>query len=166
MRLFELKEAGRNPSLPLSITTADAAGTADLQLLSLLRVLPGQRYVGAGVWRGTPVLAKLLVGGNAARHFQRELQGVKLLAEQGLTTPKLLADGLKEGEGGWLLFEFLDGASTADAGRQWKTCRCLPTSSTWCWAKRSLRWRTCMPGACGRKTCTRTTCCATAASCT
>ena len=124
MRLSELKAAGRTPALPLSITLADAAGSADLQLFSLLRVLPGQRYVGAGVWRGTPVLAKLLVGGNAARHFQRELQGVKLLAEQGLTTPKLLADGLKEGEGGWLLFEFLDGAeSLADA---WAAVEHLP----------------------------------------
>jgi hypothetical protein len=77
-----------------------------LQLLSLLRVLPGQRYVGAGVWRGRPVLAKLLVGSKAARHFQRELAGVRLLAEQGLTTPLLLADGLQDGEGGWLLFDF------------------------------------------------------------
>ncbi|QCI10304.1 serine/threonine protein kinase [Pseudomonas putida] len=116
MRLSELKDLGRSPALPLSVTLADAAGDSDLQLLSLLRVLPGQRYVGAGIWRGTPVLAKLLVGGSAARHFQRELEGVKLLAEQGLTTPTLLADGLKEGEGGWLLFEFLDGAqSLADA---------------------------------------------------
>jgi hypothetical protein len=35
-----------------------------------------------------------------------------LLAEQGLTTPLLLADGLQEGEGGWLLFEFLEGAES------------------------------------------------------
>ena len=27
-----------------------------------------------------------------------------MLAEQGLTTPLLLADGLQEGEGGWLSF--------------------------------------------------------------
>lgn len=124
MQLSELKGAGRSPSLPLAINLADAAGSAELQLLSLLRVLPGQRYVGAGVWRGRPVLAKLLVGSNAARHFQRELQGVKLLAAQGLTTPVLLADGLVEGEGGWLLFEYLDGAqSLADA---WSVVEHLP----------------------------------------
>nr|WP_314478074.1 lipopolysaccharide kinase InaA family protein [uncultured Pseudomonas sp.] len=124
MQLSELREAGRNPSLPLGIRLADAAGSAELQLLSLLRVLPGQRYVGAGVWRGRPVLAKLLVGSNAARQFQRELQGVKLLAAQGLTTPVLLADGLMEGEGGWLLFEYLDGAqSLADA---WSAVEHLP----------------------------------------
>lgn len=124
MRLSELKNAGRAPSLPLTISLADAAGPADLQLLSLLRVLPGQRYVGAGVWRGRPVLAKLLVGSKAARHFQRELAGVKLLAEQGLTTPLLLADGLQDGEGGWLLFEFLENAESL--GDAWQKVESLP----------------------------------------
>lgn len=124
MRLSELKEAGRRPSLPLTITLADAAGSADLQLLSLLRVLPGQRYVGAGIWRGTKVLAKLLVGGNAARHFQRERDGARLMADQGLTTPRLLVDGLKDGEGGWLLFEYLDHAESL--GDAWAEVESLP----------------------------------------
>lgn len=124
MRLSELKSAGRSPSLPMSISLADAAGPAELQLLSLLRVLPGQRYVGAGVWRGRPVLAKLLVGSKSARHFQRELAGVRLLAAQGLTTPQLLADGLKEGEGGWLLFDFLEGAESL--GEAWQHVEHLP----------------------------------------
>ncbi|KAB0565918.1 serine/threonine protein kinase [Pseudomonas palleroniana] len=124
MRLSELKMAGRTPDLPLTIELADAAGPGQLQLLSLLRVLPGERYVGAAVWRGRPVLAKLLVGSKAARHFQRELSGVRLLAEHDLTTPLLLADGLKDGEGGWLLFEFIEGAqSLADA---WQAVEGLP----------------------------------------
>ncbi|MBX8485787.1 lipopolysaccharide kinase InaA family protein [Pseudomonas cichorii] len=124
MRLSELKNAGRTPELPLNVTLADTIGPADLQLLTLLRVLPGQRYVGAGVWRGRTVLAKLLVGNKAARHFQRELDGVRLLAEQGLTTPLLLADGLQEGEGGWLLFEFLDNAQSL--GDAWNQVENLP----------------------------------------
>lgn len=124
MRLSELENAGRSPSLPLNISLADAAGPAELQLLSLLRVLPGQRYVGAGVWRGRPVLAKLLVGGKAARHFQRELEGVRLLADQGLTTPQLLVDGLKEGEGGWLLFDFIESAESL--GDAWSKVEHLP----------------------------------------
>jgi len=124
MQLSDLRNVGRTPSLPLTVSLADAAGPADLQLLSLLRVLPGQRYVGAGVWRGRPVLAKLLVGSKAARHFQRELEGVKLLAAQGMTTPLLLADGLKDGEGGWLLFEFLEGAESL--GDAWSKVESLP----------------------------------------
>ncbi|MCO8167722.1 phosphotransferase [Pseudomonas sp. 21LCFQ02] len=124
MRLTELTHAGRAPQLPLNLTLADAAGPAELQLLSLLRVLPGQRYVGAGVWRGRPVLAKLLVGSKAARHFQRELDGVRALAAQGVTTPLLLADGLQEGEGGWLLFEFLEQAPSL--GDAWQQVEHLP----------------------------------------
>ncbi|MBC3774532.1 lipopolysaccharide kinase InaA family protein [Pseudomonas sp. SWRI99] len=124
MQLSDLKNAGRTPSLPLTVSLADAAGSADLQLLTLLRVLPGQRYVGAGVWRGRPVLAKLLVGSKAARHFQRELEGVKLLAAQGMTTPLLLADGLRDGEGGWLLFEFLEDAESL--GDAWAMVEALP----------------------------------------
>ncbi len=124
MQLSELAGVGRAPQLPLTVTLADAAGSADLHLLSLLRVLPGQRYVGAGVWRGRPVLAKLLVGGKAARHFQRELEGVRLLAAQGMTTPLLLADGLKNGEGGWLLFDFLEGAESL--GDAWAKVESLP----------------------------------------
>lgn len=124
MRLSELAQTGRRPDLPLSITLADAAGSAELQLLTLLRVLPGQRYVGAGVWRGRTVLAKLLVGSKAARHFQRELAGVRLLSEQGLATPQLLADGLQEGEGGWLLFEYLEGAHSLS--EEWARVEALP----------------------------------------
>lgn len=106
MKLAALIDAGRTPALPLSIETD--AGT--LQLLSLLRVLPGRRYVGRAQWQGREVLAKLLVGDKAERHFVRERRGVQILAEQGLKTPELLAHGSVSGEGGWLLFEFLDDA--------------------------------------------------------
>ncbi|SEI82074.1 Lipopolysaccharide kinase (Kdo/WaaP) family protein [Pseudomonas linyingensis] len=106
MRLNELAAAGRSPALPLSIELPGG----ELRLLSLLRVLPGQRYVGEAEWQGRRVLAKLLVGPRAERHHARELEGARLLREQGLNTPALLAEGLAVGEGGWLLFEFIDQA--------------------------------------------------------
>lgn len=112
MKLSALAASGRAPSLPLQVELADAAGPAPLQVERLLRVLPGQRYVGVAQWRGRTVLAKLLVGERAARHFRRERDGARLLAEQGLATPLLLAEGLVDGEGGWLLFDYLDGADS------------------------------------------------------
>lgn len=124
MTLLQLAQAGRTPDLPITLSLADAAGPADLQLLSLLRVLPGQRYVGAGVWRGRAVLAKLLVGQRAARQFQREREGARLLATQGIATPTLLAEGLREGEGGWLLFEFLQGGESLASA--WEQVEGLP----------------------------------------
>lgn len=124
MSLHQLAKAGRLPPLPITLPLADAAGPAELQLLSLLRVLPGQRYVGAGVWRGRAVLAKLLVGPRAARQFQRERDGARLLASQGIATPVLLADGLREGEGGWLLFEFVQGGESLATA--WEKVERLP----------------------------------------
>nr|MBO2510609.1 serine/threonine protein kinase [Gammaproteobacteria bacterium] len=114
MRLGELSRAGRTPELPLRIELADSAGPGELHLHRLLRVLPGRRYVGVGTWRGRQVLAKLLVGRRAARHLLRELNGARLLADQQLPTPALLADGLVEGQGGWLLFDYLEGAQSLD----------------------------------------------------
>lgn len=108
MQLADLQLAGRAPELPLQL----ALNGELLVLERLLRVLPGQRYVGLARWRGHAVLAKLLVGGKAERHFQRELSGARLLAEQGLCTPELLAEGFVAGQGGWLLFDYLEGAES------------------------------------------------------
>jgi len=110
MNLSELCSAGRIPPLPLEIEL----GAERLRLLSLLRVLPGQRYVGLAEWQGRRVLAKLLVGNKAERHFQREREGARLLREQGLDTPELLADGCTAG-GAWLLFEFIEDAQSLGA---------------------------------------------------
>lgn len=106
MRLGKLVNGGRSPDLPLTI---ELAGDS-LTLRSLLRVLPGQRYVGAGIWQGKHVLAKLLVGDKAQRAYGQELSGALLLWEQRLRTPALLSHGWNSGEGAWLLFEFLDGS--------------------------------------------------------
>ncbi|WP_437882626.1 lipopolysaccharide kinase InaA family protein [Pseudomonas sp. LRF_L74] len=117
MRLAQLAGTGRAPTLPMQLELADAAGTATLVVERLLRVLPGQRYVGVGLWRGRKVLAKLLVGSRAARQFERELRGARLLAGQGLATPALLVDGLDAG-GGWLLFDYLEPAESL--GEAWQ----------------------------------------------
>nr|WP_288465916.1 lipopolysaccharide kinase InaA family protein [uncultured Pseudomonas sp.] len=108
MLLGDLSKAGRSPQLPISVQI----GGESLQLENVLRVLPGQRYVGLALWQGRRVLAKLLVGEKAQRHFQRELRGAQLLAEQHMTTPELLAHGYEENQGGWLVFDFLEDAES------------------------------------------------------
>ncbi len=106
---------GRSPQLPLAL---ELVAPDTLQIEQWLRVLPGQRYVGVALWQGRKVLAKLLVGGKAERHFARELNGTRLLAAQEVNTPLLLASGWQSGEGGWLLFEYLDGAESLDCAWQ------------------------------------------------
>lgn len=108
MQLAELATQGREPILPLTVQLTEQT----LQLDSLLRVLPGQRYVGAAQWQGRRVLAKLLVGSKAARHFQRELQGAQALAASGLPTPPLLDAREVPGQGAWLLFEYIEQAQS------------------------------------------------------
>lgn len=115
MQLSELSQVGRAPELPLMLEVAGEP----LILERLLRVLPGQRYVAVARWRERLVLAKLLVGSKSQRYFQRELEGAELMAGQGLVTPELLAQGFIEGQGGWLLFDYLSGAQSLwDAWRQ------------------------------------------------
>ncbi|RJG13189.1 serine/threonine protein kinase [Pseudomonas cavernicola] len=123
MTLEQLRSAGRTPNLPLEFNVAGQS----LRLDSLLRVLPGQRYVGQAEWQGRRVLAKLLIGGKAARHFAREAEGARLLAEQGLCTPQLLDQGFRAGEGGWLLFEFL--ADACSLGDEWRKLESQPLLS-------------------------------------
>lgn len=123
MQLGQLAQAGRAPQLPLRLELAGEA----LELQQLLRVLPEQRYVGVARWRERLVLGKFLVGAKAERHFQRELQGARVLAEQGLHTPALLAQGWLVGQGGWLLFDYLEGAESLwDA---WQTVASQPLMS-------------------------------------
>ncbi|WP_312255279.1 lipopolysaccharide kinase InaA family protein [Stutzerimonas nitrititolerans] len=110
MKLTELAQAGRSPVIPLML----ALPAGELKVQQWLRVLPGQRYVGKALWQGREVLAKLLVGSKAERHFERERRGARLLAEQGMTTPALLAEGLAKGQGGWLLFDYLAGAESLE----------------------------------------------------
>ena len=112
MKLSDLACAGRRPACPMHIELPDGE---ILEVECWLRVLPGQRYVGQAQWNGRTVLAKLLVGGNAQRHQQRELHGAQALAAQYMPTPALLAEGRQAGSGGWLLFEWLDGAESLSA---------------------------------------------------
>ncbi len=108
MKLAELAQAGRSPALPLTLIMP----TGELRLNRWLRVLPGQRYVARAEWQGREVLAKLMVGAKGERHFAREKAGAKLLAEQQMRTPALVAHGFEAGQGGWLLFDYLHDAES------------------------------------------------------
>ncbi len=104
--LSALQQAGRAPALPLTLCLEGVP----LRVRQWLRVLPGQRYVAVAEWQGRAVLAKLLVGPRAERHYRREYQGARLLLDQGLPSPELLANGYDAAEGAWLLFDYLAGA--------------------------------------------------------
>ncbi|MDT8440436.1 MAG: lipopolysaccharide kinase InaA family protein [Desulfuromonadales bacterium] len=122
VKLAELSRLGRSPQLPMTLQLP----VGELKVSEWLRVLPGRRYVARAAWRDRPVLAKLLVGGKAHRHFRRERSGVTCLKERQIDTPELLASDYRAGEGGWLLFAFLDGAESL--GQKWLAVAAEPSS--------------------------------------
>lgn len=117
MKLSGLAHAGREPVLPLKVDLGEAGA---LHVEHWLRVLPGQRYVCRANWNGRLVLAKLMVGSKAEKNFARERVGAALLADQHLPTPVLLSSGWAAGQGGWLLFDFLEGSQSL-----WETWRAV-----------------------------------------
>ena len=106
MRLTDLTVAGREPACPALV---ELSGEASLHVDLWLRILPGQLCRSRALER-SPGLAKLMVSSKAQRHYRRELAGAKLLADQHL--PTLVGQGWHEGEGGWLLFDWLDSAES------------------------------------------------------
>ncbi|PKO58869.1 MAG: hypothetical protein CVU19_06670 [Betaproteobacteria bacterium HGW-Betaproteobacteria-13] len=102
-----LQLAGRTPPAAFRIRLKDGR---ELQLIRLLRVLPGKRVVGEAVLDGEHVLAKLFVDKRSARYWLREHAGIAALAKAGIPTPAArLAEALPDG-GHVLLTHFLGGA--------------------------------------------------------
>lgn len=112
MSIGALVRAGREPPVPW---TLEHPKFGTLRIHQWLRVLPGQRYVGAAQWQGQSVLVKLLVGHKAERHFRREWQGATWLQDQHIQTPELLHSGFVPHEGGWLIFEYLAASESLHA---------------------------------------------------
>jgi len=108
----ELAAAGRTPPCPCVVTLADGD---DLELVRLLRVLPGRRIAAEGHWNGRHVLAKLYIDAHGARHWRRARAGLAMLVEAGVPTTPELAAGALAGGGHYLLTGFVDDAhSLAD----------------------------------------------------
>ncbi|MDD2874503.1 MAG: lipopolysaccharide kinase InaA family protein [Azoarcus sp.] len=99
-----LRMAGRQPPAAFRIRLEDGR---EVQLIRLLRVLPGKRVVGEAMLDGEHVLAKLFVDKRSARYWSRERAGITALSKAGIPTPAaLLAQALPDG-GHVLLTQFL-----------------------------------------------------------
>lgn len=106
-----LRAAGRSPALPFRIALADGR---ELDMLRLLRVLPGKRLVGEALVDGRPVLAKLFIASGSARHWQQECAGIEALRAASVPTPPAVAALALAGGGHALLTEFLASAESLD----------------------------------------------------
>lgn len=112
--LGQLRGAGREPALPLELSTSVGV----VRIEQWLRVLPGKRLVGRGMLEGRPVLIKLFIASGAQRHWQRELDGLQALIANQIPTPELIDSGSFEPGGYYLLTAFIEGSSTLQ--QQWE----------------------------------------------
>lgn len=64
-----------------------------IEIESLVRVVPGKRIVCRAQWCGQEVYAKLFFGHNAQRYCQRDKKGVDYLVQSNIPTPPLLFEG-------------------------------------------------------------------------
>lgn len=114
LRAGDLRQMGRAPTLPFSLTLADGS---TLQVDTLLRLLPGKRLVGQARWQGQTVLAKLFLAAEAARHGERERAGIAALQAAGLPTPALRYAAPLPEQGFVVLSDFLVDAESL--GTRW-----------------------------------------------
>lgn len=121
LKIDDLGHPQSSPKLPFRVLFAD---DEPIEVLSLLRVLPGRRLVGEGRWRGRPALAKIFIGRHSDKYWNREKQGIEALHAAGIATPGLIASGKLNGGSHALLTEFLAGASSL--AEQWATVTQLP----------------------------------------
>jgi tRNA A-37 threonylcarbamoyl transferase component Bud32 len=88
---------------------------SDLSDLTLVRVVPGKRYVCRARWQGQDVYAKVFTGKNNAYYAQRDLAGVQYLMAAGLDTPPLLFQGkARDAQAHVLIFLAIEHARNAE----------------------------------------------------
>ncbi len=99
------------PDFPLELRLAGSP--QPLVCDSLLRYLPGKRWVCGGFWDGKPVVAKIFLDPRRGkRHWLRERRGARLLVKRGIPTARLLcAERVPEIRGYTTVFERVEGIS-------------------------------------------------------
>jgi len=106
-----LINAGRNIETPFRLRVSKpGCGASDIEFVRILRLLPGKRIVALAKDQGRSVLVKTYLGRNAARNALREMSGIKLIEQAGVSTAGLLWEASLPGDGQLLAFEFLPNA--------------------------------------------------------
>lgn len=68
-------------------------GAPDLQVLEIVRRIPSRRLVAKGEWNGQGVFAKIFLGKDAQKYAKRDADGIAILQQGGIATPKPLYSG-------------------------------------------------------------------------
>lgn len=102
---------GRCIKTPFKMVVRQANRELELEFIKILRILPSKRIVGVAVTEGREFLVKVYLGRSSARYARRERNGVGLIAEAGVRSPRLMWNADIVGGGGEALgFEYLEDA--------------------------------------------------------
>lgn len=109
----QLTSQGRRVVTPFTLLVRRAEGEAELNVVKVLRLLPGKRIVAVAIHDGKAKLIKCYFGGSASRYSKREIDGVKLINKAGVRTAGLCWQGrIADGSGEVLVFDYLDTATS------------------------------------------------------
>ena len=102
---------GRAVEAPFCMKIDWSGNTALLICKQIFRLLPGKRIVALAEFEGKDVLVKIFLGRMATRNKDRELEGVRLIADAEVRTPALLWQAKSECRRSDILaFEYLPDA--------------------------------------------------------
>lgn len=115
----ELANLGRNVATPCYISLLGENAEEQLELLEILRILPGKRITAVARYRNQKVVAKLFFHPQHwQRNLKRDLTGMRQFEAHELATPSILRQGRIQG-GGIILIRYLEnGTSLADCFSQ------------------------------------------------
>jgi len=106
-----LMKLGRAVEAPFKMEVMLSDYSAPLVCKQIFRLLPGKRIVALAEFEGKDVLVKIFLGRMAKRNKERELVGVRNIADAEVRTPALLWQGRSEcGCAEILAFEYLPDA--------------------------------------------------------
>ncbi|MCN4144604.1 MAG: hypothetical protein LC437_05970 [Thiohalomonas sp.] len=112
--LQTLQKASYTMILPVHIKSK---GTI-IQCNELLRIVPAKRLVFSGLFFKKKVIVKLFVhSAKVKKHWQRECAGAKLLSDNNILTPKIIAQGFSDEGIYYLIFPYIEGQNLAQFWR-------------------------------------------------
>lgn len=105
----DLVEFGRNVPTPCIVSLIDDGVEAKLEILDILRILPGKRLTAVARLDGKKIVAKLFFHPQAwKRKLDKELSGMQEFEQHELATPKILSQHSIKGSGAAILIEYLE----------------------------------------------------------
>jgi tRNA A-37 threonylcarbamoyl transferase component Bud32 len=112
----DLVKLGRNVPTPCAVSLLDNGVEVDLEILDILRILPGKRLTAVASMNGEKVVAKLFFHPQAwKRKLNKELAGMQEFEQHRLASPKVLSQHSIKGSGAVILIEYLEtGINLAD----------------------------------------------------